>query len=126
MILLGIAAAVALALSAVGTYGVISYLVTQRRPEIGVRIALGASVRQVSRLVLLQSMRLAVVGVVIGVALAWVATRLLSRMLFNVSPTDPLVLTTVAVTLLLVAGLAAFAPARRAAKIDPVEVLRDG
>jgi predicted permease len=126
MILLGIAAAVALALSAVGTYGVISYLVTQRRPEIGGRIALGASVRQVSRLVLLQSMRLAVVGVVIGVALAWVATRLLSRMLFNVSPTDPLVLTTVAVTLLLVAGLAAFAPARRAAKIDPVEVLRDG
>jgi hypothetical protein len=126
MILLGIAAAVALALSAVGTYGVISYLVTQRRPEIGVRIALGASVRQVSRLVLVQSMRLAVVGVAIGVALAWMATRLLSRMLFNVSPTDPLVLTTVAVTLLLVAGLAAFAPARRAAKIDPVEVLRDG
>jgi ABC-type antimicrobial peptide transport system permease subunit len=126
MILLGIAAAVALALSAVGTYGVISYLVTQRRPEIGVRIALGASVRQVSRLVLVQSMRLAVVGVAIGVALAWMATRLLSRMFFNVSPTDPLVLTTVAVTLLLVAGLAAFAPARRAAKIDPVEVLRDG
>jgi ABC-type antimicrobial peptide transport system permease subunit len=126
MILLGIAAAVALALSAVGTYGVISYLVTQRRPEIGVRIALGASVRQVSRLVLLQSMRLAVVGVTIGVGLAWAVTRLLSRMLFNVSPTDPLVLGSVALSLLLVAALAAFAPARRAAKIDPVEVLRDG
>jgi predicted permease len=126
MILLGIAAAVALALSAVGTYGVISYLVTQRRPEIGVRIALGASVRQVSRLVMLQSMRLAVIGVAIGVALAWATTRLLSRLLFNVSPTDPLVLGSVAVTLLLVAGLAAFAPARRAARIDPVEVLRDG
>ncbi len=126
MILLGTAAAVALSLSAVGTYGVISYLVTQRRPEIGLRIALGASVRQVSRLVLLQSMRLAVIGVAIGVALAWATTRLLSRLLFNVSPTDPLVLISVAVTLLLVAGLAAFAPARRAARIDPVEVLRDG
>jgi putative ABC transport system permease protein len=126
MILLGIAAAVALALSAVGTYGVISYLVAQRRPEIGVRIALGASVRQVSRLVLFQSLRLAVMGVAIGTVLAWATTRLLSRMLFNVSPTDPVVLAAVGATLLLVAGLAAFAPARRAARIDPVEVLRDG
>jgi predicted permease len=126
MILLGVAAAVALALSAVGTYGVISYLVTQRRAEIGVRIALGASVRRVSRLVVLQSLRLAVIGVVIGLAGAWATTRLLSRMLFDVSPTDPTVLALVAGSLLLVAGLAAFAPARRAARIDPVEVLRDG
>jgi predicted permease len=126
MMLLGIAAAVALALSAVGTYGVISYLVTQRRPEIGVRIALGASVHQVSRLVLAQSLKLALIGVAIGTALAWATTRLLSRMLFNVSPTDPLVLAAVGSTLLLVAGLAAFAPARRAARIDPIEVLRDG
>jgi predicted permease len=126
MILLGVAAAVALVLSAVGTYGIISYLVTQRRPEIGVRIALGASVQRVSRLVLLQSLRLAVIGVVIGLAGAWAATRLLSRLLYGVSPTDPVVLASVAVALLLVAGLAAFAPARRAARIDPVEVLRDG
>jgi ABC-type antimicrobial peptide transport system permease subunit len=126
MILLAIAAAVALVLSAVGTYGVISYLVTQRRPEIGVRIALGASVNQVSRLVLMQSLKLALIGVAIGTVLAWATTRLLSRMLFNVSPTDPIVLAAVGATLLLVAGLAAFAPARRAARIDPVEVLRDG
>ena len=126
MILLGLAAAAALALSAVGTYGVISYLVTQRRPEIGVRIALGASVRGVSRLVVLQSLRLAVIGVVIGLAGAWATTGLLSRLLFEVSPTDPVVLVTVAATLLVVAGIAAFAPARRAARIDPVEVLRDG
>ncbi len=126
MILLGIAAAVALALSAVGTYGVISYLVTQRRAEIGVRIALGASMRRVSRQVVLQSLRLAVIGVAIGLAGAWATTRLLARLLFDVSPTDPLVLALVATALLVVAGVAAFAPARRAARIDPVEVLRDG
>ncbi|HEX6315199.1 MAG TPA: FtsX-like permease family protein, partial [Gemmatimonadaceae bacterium] len=125
MVLLGLAAAVALALSTVGTYGVISYLVTQRRPEIGVRIALGASVRGVSRLVLLQSLRLAGLGVAIGLAIAWATTRLLSRLLFGVSPTDPVVLATVAAGLLGVAALAAFAPARRAARIDPVEVLRE-
>jgi ABC-type antimicrobial peptide transport system permease subunit len=126
MILLGLAAAAALALSAVGTYGVISYLVTQRRPEIGVRIALGASIRGVSRLVLFQSLRLAIIGVVIGLAGAWATTRLLSRLLFQVSPTDPVVLASVAAMLLAIAALAAFAPARRAARIDPVEVLRDG
>jgi predicted permease len=126
MVLLGVAATAALALSAVGTYGVISYLVTQRRPEIGVRIALGASVRGVSRLVLFQSLRLALIGVLIGLAGAWAATRLLSRLLFQVSPTDPVVLVSVAAMLVAIAGLAAFAPARRAARIDPVEVLRDG
>jgi putative ABC transport system permease protein len=126
MILLGVAAAAALALSAVGTYGVISYLVTQRRPEIGVRIALGASVGGVSRLVLFQSLRLAMIGVLIGLAGAWAATRLLSRLLFQVSPTDPIVLGSVAAMLVAIAALAAFAPARRAARIDPVEVLRDG
>jgi ABC-type lipoprotein release transport system permease subunit len=126
MLLLGIAAAVALLLSAVGTYGVVSYLVTQRRPEIGVRIALGASVREVSGMVLAQSLRRAALGAVIGLAGAWATTRLLSRLLFGVSPTDPVVLVSVAVGLVGVAALAAFAPARRAAKIDPVEVLRAG
>jgi hypothetical protein len=126
MILLGVAAAVALALSAVGTYGVISYLVTQRRPEIGVRIALGAPIRRVSTLVLFQSLRLAVIGVALGILAAWATTRLLSRLLFNVSPTDPLVLAAVAAVLLGIAALAAFAPARRASRIDPVEVLRNG
>jgi predicted permease len=126
MVLLGVAAAVALALSAVGTYGVISYLVTQRRPEIGVRIALGAPIRRVSGLVLFQSLRLAVIGVALGILAAWATTRLLSRLLFNVSPTDPLVLAAVAAVLLGIAALAAFAPARRASRIDPVEVLRNG
>jgi hypothetical protein len=112
MILLGVAAAVALALSAVGTYGVISYLVTQRRPEIGVRIALGASVRLVSRQIVFQSLRLAAIGVAIGLALAWATTRLLSRLLFDVSPTDPLVLGSVAVALLGRARVRASAPCR--------------
>jgi ABC-type antimicrobial peptide transport system permease subunit len=126
MVLLGVAAAVALALSAVGTYGVISYLVTQRRPEIGVRIALGAPIRRVSGLVLFQSLRLAAIGVALGILAAWATTRLLSRLLFNVSPTDPFVLAAVAAVLLGIAALAAFAPALRASRIDPVEVLRNG
>ena len=79
-----------------------------------------------AHLVVWQSLRLAIVGVAIGLAGAWATTRLLSRLLFEVSPTDPVVLGTVASMLLLVAAFAAFAPARRAAKIDPVEVLRDG
>lgn len=124
MILLGVAASVALLLSAVGTYGVISYLVTQRRSEIGVRIALGAPVTQVARLVMMQSVRLAVLGVTIGLFGAYAANRLLQSLLFNVSPMDPLVLTAVAATLLLIAAIASFAPARRAARTDPMEALR--
>jgi predicted lysophospholipase L1 biosynthesis ABC-type transport system permease subunit len=126
MILLGVAASVALALSAVGTYGVISYLVTQRRPEIGVRIALGAPVGRVSGLVLFQSLRLALIGVASGLVVAVFATKLLARLLYNVSPTDPVVLASVAALLIGIAALAAFAPARRAARSDPVEVLRTG
>ena len=126
MVLLGIAAAVALILSAVGTYGVVQYLVTQRKPEIGVRIALGASVREVSGMVLVESLRRAALGAVIGLAGAWATTRLLSRMLYAVSPTDPFVLVSVAIGLVGVAAAAAYAPARRAARVDPVEVLRSG
>jgi ABC-type antimicrobial peptide transport system permease subunit len=105
---------------------VISYLVTQRRPEIGVRIALGAPVGRVSGLVLFQSLRLALIGVASGLVVAVFATRLLARLLYNVSPTDPVVLASVAALLLGIAALAAFAPARRASRIDPVEVLRNG
>jgi predicted permease len=124
MLLLGISASVALLLSAVGIYGVVSYVVTQRQVEIGVRIALGARVGEVAKLVMLQSVRLAVVGIVLGFIGTFAVTRVLRSMLFNVSPMDPLVLGTVALTLLVIAGLASFAPARRAARIDPVEALR--
>lgn len=125
LILLGIAAGVALALSAVGTYGVISYLVAQRRSEIGVRIALGARVDQVAGIVMLQSVRLAIVGVVVGLVGAFAGTRVLQSLLFDVSPTDPVILGTVAMVLVAIAAVASFAPARRAARIDPVEALRN-
>jgi ABC-type antimicrobial peptide transport system permease subunit len=124
MQLLAIAGSMALLLSAVGIYGVISYLVAQRRSEIGVRMALGARVPQVAALVLGQSMRLALMGIAIGLVAALVGTRLLRALLFDVSPTDPLVLGATVVTLILIALLASAAPARRAARVDPVEAMR--
>jgi putative ABC transport system permease protein len=124
MILLGISAAVALLLSAVGIYGVISYIVTQRRFEIGVRIALGARVSEVARMVLMQSVRLAVAGVVLGLAGTWAVTSLLQSLLFGVSAMDPLVLAVMPVVQVGIATVATLAPARRAARIDPLEALR--
>lgn len=124
MILLGISAGFALLLSAVGIYGVISYVVTQRRFEIGVRIALGAQVGQVSRLVVMQSVGLAPLGVGFGLAGAFAVTRVIASMLFAVSPTDPMVLASVVATMIGIAAIASLAPARRAGRIDPVEALR--
>ena len=124
MMLLAVAAGMALLLSAVGIYGVISYVVAQRRSEIGVRIALGASVAEVARLVVMQSVRLAVLGVVLGLAGAYAGTRVIRSLLFETSPTDPLVLGVVPLVLLAIAVAASFAPARRAASVSPVEALR--
>ena len=124
MLLLGIAAVMALVLSAVGIYGVISYVVTQQRAEIGIRMALGAQMSQVSRMVVARSLRLGVLGVVIGLGGALAGTRLLRSLLFDVSPTDPLVLSIVPLVLLAIAVAASFAPARRAARVDPVETMR--
>ncbi len=124
MTLLVIAGSMALLLSAVGIYGVISSLVSQRRTEIGVRVALGARLPQVASLILGQSMRLALAGVAVGLVVAIVGMRLLRSLLFEVSPTDPLVLAGTSVTLLVIAAVASLAPTRRAAKIDPVEAMR--
>jgi putative ABC transport system permease protein len=123
-IMMGVFAAVSLALASVGLYGVIAYLVSQRTREIGIRVALGASTTGVLRLVLGQGMRLAGLGVVIGLALTFALSRSLSSLLVGVSVFDPLVYTTVAVTLLVVAALATVIPARRAARVDPVSALR--
>ena len=124
LMLLGTAAAMALLLSAVGIYGVVSYIVGQRRAEIGVRMALGARIAQVGRMVVMQSLRLAALGVALGLAGALLATRALASMLYDVAPTDPLTLAAVAALLVALAAAASYLPARRAARVDPAEVLR--
>ncbi|MGD2067422.1 MAG: ABC transporter permease [Gemmatimonadota bacterium] len=123
LVLLGIAAAVALMLGSVGIYGVISYAVSQRTREIGVRMALGAERGQVSRMVVGQGMVVAGIGVVLGVAAALGLTRLMESLLFGVEPVDPLTFGAVAVGLSLVALLASWLPARRAAGLDPARTL---
>jgi len=122
--LLGIAAMMALLLSAVGTYGVIAYLVAQRRSEIGLRMALGARRWDVTRLVVEHSLRLTLVGTVIGLAAAWLTTRAMESLLYGVRPTDPISFIAAALFLLIVALAASFGPARRATRVDPVEALR--
>jgi len=124
MLLLAVFASVALALAAVGIFGVLSYLVTQRTREIGIRVALGAGRRTVVGLIVRQAVFLAVVGIVIGLAGAVGLSRLLQTMLFELSPTDPLSFGLVAAGLLCVAGVAAWWPARRAVAVDPLTALR--
>jgi putative ABC transport system permease protein len=117
-------AVLALLLAAVGVYGLISFTVTQRVPEIGVRLALGASPRQVFTQVVGQGLRLAVIGVVVGLVAAAAATTLVQGLLFNTSATDPVVYGSLAALLLAMAALACYVPARRAMRVDPMTALR--
>jgi putative ABC transport system permease protein len=124
-LLAGAFAGAALLLACLGIYGVISYSVARRTSEIGIRIALGAQSSQVSALVLRQGIQPVLGGLVAGVAAALAVGKLIAGFLFGTAPRDPAAISTVVCMLLLVAGLACWAPARRASRIDPMAALRD-
>jgi putative ABC transport system permease protein len=124
MVLMGVFAALALALTVIGLYGVMSYAVNQRAQEIGIRMALGAGARSIQRMVLRQGMILVSIGVAIGLAASWLLTRLIVNQLFGVSATDPLTFGAISSLLTIVALLACLIPARRATKVDPIVALR--
>src|SRR5262245_22085382 len=110
--------------TSIGVYSVISYSVAQRTHEVGIRMALGAQTSNVLKMMLLQGITPVLIGIVIGLAGAWALTRWMQSMLFHVSTTDPWTFVLVPVLLVLIAALASYFPARRAAKVDPVIALR--
>ena len=124
MVLMGLFAGLALILTIIGLYGVINYLVNQRTQEIGIRMALGAQMADILRMVLKQGMLLVVGGVTIGLVASWFLTRLMSKLLYKTSATDPVTFSLIAVLLIVVALLACYIPARRATKVDPLTALR--
>jgi ABC-type antimicrobial peptide transport system permease subunit len=123
--LLGGFAGLALLLAAIGTYGVLSYMVAERRREIGIRMALGAEQSSVLTQVMKQGLVLTTVGIVVGLAGAFALNRLIASLLFGVRPTDPATLVAVVATITSVAAVACWFPAWRASRLDPNVVLRD-
>jgi predicted permease len=123
-LLLGIFAVVALTLAAIGTYGILSYMVTERQREIGIRMALGADNGQVMRMIMGQGLTIAAIGIGIGIAGAYGLSRLTASLLYGVSPSDPLTFATVAGVITVVATAACVVPTRRAMRVDPLEAIR--
>jgi putative ABC transport system permease protein len=119
-----IVAALALGLAVIGLYSLVSFLVAERRSEIGLRIALGADRSDILRMVVGYGVKLALAGLVVGVPIAFVSTRLLRSLLYGVSPTDPFVFVTVSLAVVLVAAIACSMPAARAMRLDPMQALR--
>ena len=124
MLLVAVFAAIALAIAAVGIYGTLNYLVTQRTHEIGVRMALGAQPADLRQTIVGQGLALVLAGLVFGLAGAWALTRLLASLLFRVRPNDAATFVAASIVLIAVGLLACYIPARRATKIDPMEALR--
>ncbi|HEX3585890.1 MAG TPA: FtsX-like permease family protein [Candidatus Angelobacter sp.] len=124
LLLFGIFAALALLLACVGIYGVLAYLTSQRIPEFGIRMALGATAHNVMGLVLRQSVGMIIVGTVLGMAGAFAAARLLEHLISGVRSTDPLAFGTMILVLVIAALSASFVPARRASRVDPMKALR--
>jgi putative ABC transport system permease protein len=124
MLMLAIFAGTALALAVVGLYGVMSYLVAQRTREFGIRMALGAELRDMLKLIVGHGMKLVLAGLALGAAGSVALRKVLSGMLFNVQATDPFTLVVVCTLLAAVGAVACYVPARRAAKVDPIEALR--
>jgi putative ABC transport system permease protein len=122
--MVGIFAFVALLLASIGIYGVMAFAVTQRTQEIGIRIALGARSADVLKLVVKHGMKLALLGMVIGLAGSWAITRFIEKLLFGVKATDLLTFSVVSVCLLVAAFVACYVPAHRATKVDPLVALR--
>ena len=122
--LLAAAAGVALLLAAIGIYGVLSFSVEQRKQEIGVRMALGAQPQSILRMILVHGLKLALIGLLLGICGAMSLTRVMTSVLFEVSPWDPLIFTAVSFLMLIVAAVACLAPATRATRVDPLRTLR--
>jgi ABC-type antimicrobial peptide transport system permease subunit len=124
LLLFGVFAALALLLACIGIYGVLAYLTSQRVPEIGVRMALGASDRDCLRLILRQSLGMILGGVGLGIAAAWAAGRVLERLVDGVRSSEPLTFAITVAVVLMAAMIASFLPARRASRVDPMRALR--